>query len=191
MEKENTLRIAAAVEQSLGKNVKSPKEFEQLSHLIYHRTRERLSSSTLKRVWGYIEGGENVRANTLNILCRFAGYRDVAHFLSVCNNEESLPTSKLLICDYLYTPDLPLRQRLRLTWQPDRVCDIQYQGDASFVVLSSKHTKLLEGATFRCYIIEQGEQMYVSHLRFTPSQQDLYNYVCGMNGGIRYEVIEE
>lgn len=191
MENMNVKLIIAAVEQSLGKKVSTPKDFEQLSHLINHRTRESVSASSLKRIWGYIEGGEHIRTATFDILCRFAGYRDTEHFLSVNGTAEQIPPSKLLSNNYLYTPDLTINQHVRLTWQPGRVCDIQYQGDASFIVLSSEKTKLQAGATFRCYIIEQGEQMYISHLRLTPSQPDPYNYVCGLDGGILYEVIEE
>lgn len=191
MENERIKHIVAAVEQSLGKKVNTPKDFEQLTHLICHRTRESVSISSLKRIWGYIDGGEHVRTSTLDILCRFAGYRDMTHFFSANGTAGQIPPSKLLTNDYLYTPDLEVNQHLRLSWQPGRVCDIQYQGDASFIVLSSENTKLQKGATFRCYIIEQGEQMYVSHLRLTPSQQDSFTYVCGLNGGIRYEVMEE
>lgn len=189
MENDQIKHIVAAVEQSFGKKVNTPKYFEQLSHLIFHRTRENVSTSSLKRIWGYIDGGEHVRTGTLDILCRFIGYRDMKHFLSFNSTNEQICVSKLLSCEYIYTPELAVNQHLRLSWQPGRVCDIQYLGDASFIVLSSENTKLQAGATFRCYIIEQGEQMYVSHLRLTPSQRDSYTYVCGLNGGVRFEKI--
>lgn len=181
-------QLIHAIEQAVGYKVKTPKDFEHLAQRIEFRTREHISTSTLKRLWGYVQGYAATRQTTWDILCRFIGYHDVEHFLSATNNGEQAPSSSTLFeGECLYVDELSKGTLLRLSWAPGRVCDVYYEGDYTFHVVASKLTKLTPDSTFRCYIIEQGKPLYISHLRFNTDQQNLFNYVAGMNGGITFE----
>ena len=50
------------------------KDFQKLSERIFDRTRQQLSVTTLKRVWGRAERIANPSVATLDILAEFAGY---------------------------------------------------------------------------------------------------------------------
>ena len=50
------------------------KDFQELSERIFDRTRQQLSVTTLKRVWGRAERVANPSGATLDILAEFAGY---------------------------------------------------------------------------------------------------------------------
>ncbi len=50
------------------------KDFQELSERIFARTRQQLSVTTLKRVWGRAERVANLSGATLDILADFAGY---------------------------------------------------------------------------------------------------------------------
>ena len=50
------------------------KDFQELSDRIFDRTRQQLSVTTLKRVWGRAERVANPSGATLDILAEFAGY---------------------------------------------------------------------------------------------------------------------
>ncbi|MBR1594396.1 MAG: hypothetical protein IJ659_09270 [Alloprevotella sp.] len=70
-----------AVEQALGRSLSSTSDFEYLSYQVFEKTRERLSTSTLMRLWGR-RASVSPRKSTLDILARFLGYKDSADFFS-------------------------------------------------------------------------------------------------------------
>lgn len=179
--------LIAAIEQTIGRKITSPRDFEFLSNMIFHRTKEHVSVSTLKRVWGYVKGYEHIRPSTLNVLCRFIGYNDMDHFAaSITEGEVGVP-SHILLGEHLYADEMRKGKCLRLTWAPSRVCDVRHEGEGYFVVTNSEQTKLTPGSTFRCHIIEQGRPMFINSLRFKPDQEEGFDYVAGLIGGVMYE----
>lgn len=80
--------------------------------------------------------------------------------------------------------------RIRLTWQPGRLCDVEYLGDAMFRILSVEATKLKPGQTFTCHIIVAGEPLFLENLSSAnpdslPST-GTSTYVCGSRHGIHF-----
>ena len=49
------------IEESLGRKMKTSADFTFLSGAIWERTHENLSASTLKRLWGYVDGADTTR----------------------------------------------------------------------------------------------------------------------------------
>ena len=75
--------LKEAVEKTVGKKMNTPRDFDLLSIYVYNLTNEHLSSTTLKRLWGYqIDQKESSpRILTLDTLARTAGFKDYASFL--------------------------------------------------------------------------------------------------------------
>ena len=64
------------VERVVGHQLKEARDFEELSLQLLKGTRERLSPTTLKRLWGYLKHEEvQTRQHTLDVLARFVGYK--------------------------------------------------------------------------------------------------------------------
>ena len=61
------------VEKKYGRRIATTTDFEALSVVIEHQVGEMLSSSTLKRLWGYVSLSPTPRVATLDILSRFVG----------------------------------------------------------------------------------------------------------------------
>ena len=59
--------LCTAIEQELRRTPSAPSDFKWISEQIEERTRERLSASTLMRLWGYMDG-VTPRKVTLDIL---------------------------------------------------------------------------------------------------------------------------
>ena len=78
--------------------------------------------------------------------------------------------------------------RLRLTWQPERVCDIEYLGDLRFKVIASEKTRLHGGDTFECSLIVEGEPLYLDNL--IQYNRPPIAYVCGKKSGVNFEYKE-
>lgn len=164
----------------------TPKDFELLRENIFARTGVLLSATTLKRIWGYIDEGVEARPATLGYLARFLGYADWNDYCSrsdACGDIESNPviSRKLNVGSTLEPGD-----RLRIYWQPGRICEAEYQGNLSFKVISSEKTRISAGDTFECALVIDGEPLYID--RLTMGDRPPVAYVCGRKGGVRYEV---
>ena len=69
------------IEQRIGFPMRTPKDFDTLSESILRKVHSQVSSSTLKRIWGYLPSVSTPRQSTLDIL---AQYLDFADFQSFC-----------------------------------------------------------------------------------------------------------
>lgn len=176
------------IEAALGQTMRTPKDFDFLRERIYARLHILISRTTLMRLWGYIDEKVEPRRNTLDILTRFLGYSDWEEYhrnASLPKEQQSSPvlSRRLSVANSLVSGD-----RLRLTWQPERVCDIEYLGELRFVVTSSKNTRLHEGDTFECSLIVEGEPLYLDNL--IQGNYPPIAYVCGKKSGVNFEYIK-
>ncbi|WP_184549678.1 hypothetical protein [Mucilaginibacter sp. FT3.2] len=111
MEKEKQLLLLCCqlIERSLNwgsSSIWGNDDFEQLSKLIFEKTRVRLSISTLKRIWGKVKYDSFPNAATLNALAGFMDYTSWRDFrqqhqvngiieqpLALVETEPKIPTS--------------------------------------------------------------------------------------------------
>ncbi len=84
--------LCKEVERQLQFKPKVRTDFDYLSEKIQAKTHETVSANTLMRLWGYRES-VNARRSTLDILARFVGSEDYAHFLKergLADDEETV-----------------------------------------------------------------------------------------------------
>lgn len=184
IQEEQISKLRTAIEQAVGKTMDTYKDFDVLSDRILARVGEMVSRNTLRRIWGKLNDNTVPRTSTLSILSRFLGY---ANFEQFCNNNKNVDVdSSPVLGRRLSVPDgLTPGDRLRLTWQPDRVCDIEYNGSLHFVVINSKNTRLLPGDTFLSALIVENAPLYLDQLQ--RKGQPPMVYVCGKKTGVRFE----
>ncbi|MBQ7690919.1 MAG: hypothetical protein IJT30_07015 [Muribaculaceae bacterium] len=176
--------LRAAVEQCFQAGVNSPVEFQRLSRGIGERTGVTVSASTLMRVWGYLATSSRPSKSSLNTLARYVGCRDFGHFVdSLTANRDS--SDDVLSPRISVAEDLAVRDRLRITWQPGRVCVVRYLGNLQFVVEQAQVTKLRPGDTFSCALIIEGEPLYLNNM--VRSGEPPVAYVCGKRTGVSFE----
>ena len=72
------------IETSIKRKIQTPADFDFLRGIIWERTHEQISTSTLKRLWGYVDGIDNARNSTLNVLSKALGYENWDALLSGC-----------------------------------------------------------------------------------------------------------
>lgn len=75
------------VEQKAGRKMMTPKDFDFLSESIFEEIHTRISPSTLKRIWGYLQNDNTPRSTSLNILANYVGYDDWDNFLASAEKE--------------------------------------------------------------------------------------------------------
>ena len=73
-------QLRLAVERKAGRKMQTNKDFDCLSDGVYDQTHAKISTTTLKRIWGYLSEGVTPRRYTLDQLARFIGYDDFDAF---------------------------------------------------------------------------------------------------------------
>ncbi len=185
MEEHQIEMLRAAVEDAVGKQLCTPKDFDWLSNRIYSRLGELLSRNTLRRLWGNMRDDTHPRLSTLSILARYLGYSNFEAFCQQAETGGGESSSPIMNRRLTVGSGLLKGDRLRLTWLPDRVCDVEYNGSMHFSVVHAENTRLQPGDTFLCGIIIEGEPLYIDewqHKDFPPVA-----YVCGKKSGVRFE----
>lgn len=181
-------RLCKSIEMALGIKMNTPKDFDFLRGCIFSRLNVWVSTTTLKRIWGYLKDDVHPRQGTLDILARFIGFGDYENFLHSMDEGVGLQSSPVMSRRISVHDELKEGDRLRLFWQPNRVCELLYLGNLDFKVLSSSNTRLQAEDTFKCSLVIEGEPLYLDHL--VQGGQPPTAYVCGKKSGVRFERLE-
>lgn len=157
-----TLRMD--IEHEAKRKIRTPYDFEFLAGVIWERLHENISPTTLKRLWGYIDGADTARRTTLCLLAQFLGFADWEAYvasLATRTDIESVPFNG----EGIHMDDLQPGDRVEVTWLPNRRCVFRYEGEAHFVVEEAENAKLHVGDTFdaACFLI--GKPMYLDNLK--------------------------
>lgn len=183
---EDIRALLDAILQAEGVTEMTPKRFAHLSTRVFARTRQMIGVTTLKRLFGYVNDVTTPRTVTLDILSQYLGYKTFEDFCRLYNDKD-IPSSSITLGECVYVDEMEVGDTYRLTWSPNRVCDVEYQGDFTFVIKDSKLSKLIPGTTFRCQLFEKGEELFLDHVYFDEKQRSPLNYIAGKIGGINYE----
>lgn len=190
MNTNNIQLLTSVIDDAMGRPVNTSRRFEQLAALVFQRTHQTIGVTTLKRLWGYINDPTEPRTSTLDILAQFVGYTTFEEFCCHASSADMPPSSCLTFGACLYVDEMEVGDRFRLSWAPNRECDIEYRGDYAFAVTHSRETRLTPDATFCCRVLEVGQPLYIDHLYLRPDQPMPFNYIAGKIGGLNIERIE-
>jgi len=149
------------IEESVGRKMKTSSDFTFLSGAIWERTHENLSASTLKRIWGYVDGADATRNSTLEILSKFLGFKDWDDFLEHIAQGNGSDQVKNY---HIKTEELKIDDLVSVSWKPNRHCTFRYLGDCRFIVEHAENSKLKVGNTFSCALFILGEPLYLNNL---------------------------
>lgn len=178
-----TLRMD--IEREVKRKIRTPYDFEFLAGVIWERLHENLSPTTLKRLWGYIDGADTTRRTTLCLLSQFLGFADWETYLASLATRTDIE-SAAFEGEGIHIDDLQKDDRVEVTWLPNRRCVFRYEGEAHFVVEASENAKLHVGDTFdtACFLI--GKPMYLDNVQRNNVQctKEGFSYVAGSKHGL-------
>lgn len=170
------------VEDSVGFQLRTSHDFEQLHDHMQQRIAEAVGVSTLKRIWGYIDGYNSVRPSTLDVICRFVGYPDWNTFVADYCGEEDRQTSHRIITSTLASSDIATGSLVALEWNPNRRLVIKHLKNGYYEVVEAHNTKLSVNDSFQCDRFLLGHPLYVNtcvHAGQSPT-----SFVMGKQGGL-------
>ena len=174
------LQLREMVETSVSRKMKTPADFQFLTGVIQERCKETLGVTTLKRIWGYVDGYDTTRYSTLSILARCVGFRDWDDFLA--NHARSGESSNPVLGRALHPDDIPQEGLVRIAWAPDRRVLLRHLGDGHFLVMESENSKLKPGDSFHCSCLILGEPLYLDN--FVRGSNAPTLFVVGNKGGL-------
>lgn len=183
------------IETLAGFSMQTRRDFDRLAEIVFHRTGETISTTTLRRFWGYQEQQDNraVAPHTLNQLARVLGHAEWSSFCewaTACSpKSEERQSGFVSENNFLDSESLQFGDRIALTWEPDRRIVIEYQGAEVFRVISAENSQLVKDDVFSCAHFVQGQPLLCRSLirvGFATS-----NYVCGKRSGIKFLLLRE
>ncbi len=143
--------VISWIETQCGRKIRCSADCEYLALDIESLTGEHIGVNTIKRLLGFIQNEHNPRTTTLDIIARYLG----------CETWENMRKYTRVLQTSSFTNirvAFPVREmepgsRIRILYFPERIVDIEYQGDYHFIVFNSVNSKL-----------QQGDQLFLTHI---------------------------
>lgn len=167
------------VGQHFGHTIATSTDFEILSLDIERETGDHLSASTLKRLWGYVSLHPVPRIATLDVLCRYIGFKNFQEF---CQSLKEDDASDFFGATCISVKDLQVGERVRLGWAPNRLVEMRYLGNFEFIVEESRNSQLRQGDRFELSDIISGCPLCIS--RILRNGKYTRPYIAAMKEGL-------
>lgn len=171
--------IKKEIENKFGKEIRYPADCEALSAHISDQTGQNISITTLKRMFGFVNGTHEPRLYTLDVLAQYLGYPNwdlyYEKFIHIENSE--FFTAEQIEIDAL-KPDAVIE----IIYDPDRIIRLVYQGNFRFNVEHSTNSKLLRGDQLKIMSIVKHYPLIIASV--IRDGKDLGRFVAGKSSGI-------
>lgn len=180
----NAPEIAALrkdIEYEVKRRIRTPYDFEFLAGVVWERLHENISPTTLKRLWGYIDGADTTRRTTLCLLSRFLGYADWDAYLTALAQRDEVE-SETFVGEGVRSDDLQAGQLVEVTWLPNRRCVFRYEGASTYTVTEAANAKLHAGDRFETACFLLGKPMFLDNL--VHDNEPPTSYVAGSRNGL-------
>ena len=137
--------LLKAVEKKYSQNLRTTTDFDVFSLHLKLQLDVSISTSTLKRLWGYVKDKHKPRNQTLDSLCTI--HRQLQRVLRLPERQQFVQF--ILLCLETDSNQKSLgREEIEIGWSPNRYLHLQYQGDSWFEVVEAQHSKLVQGDRF-------------------------------------------
>lgn len=172
--------LKLAVEKRFKHSIESRSDFVLLATDVERITHEHLAENTLRRLWGKLKGYSTVYIRTLDVLCQYIGHNHWADFCKAIqkNKESDLVRS----CNSISIEELIPGDKIRIGWQPDRLCVVEYIGGRSFRAIQTQNSTLQEGDIFECSVMLKNYPLFVDNL--VHGGEHCQRYSIGINNGL-------
>ncbi len=134
------------IEQRFGKEIRYPTDCEALAGHISMETKQRVSTSTIKRILGFVKGTKEPRLYTLDVIAQYLGFRNWDSYIEKFAKIEN---SEFLNLEMVNLETLKKNCKIEFTYEPNRRVVVKYCGDYNFTVVDSENSKLLKGDKLR------------------------------------------
>lgn len=169
------------VEEKYGKGINTTTDFEEFSFFLQKNIDRKISASTLKRIWGYVNDEHTPRTATLDTLADYVGHHDFATFKKWLKTSVRY-NSSFFEAEQILSSKLDVGREVNIGWSPNRLVRLRYLGDNWYEVAKSQNSKLKAGDKFTsgCFIL--GQPLVLPFVERKRTQTP--PFVAGRNGGL-------
>lgn len=179
--KPEIVELLALVEQKYHKKLQTTTDFDEFSFHFKQQTEENISTSTLKRLWGYVNDSHTPRQHTLNLLAKYIGHEDFNQFRLWLKSSE-VYNSSFFSTKQLQTKELTPGQEIEIGWSPNRYLRLRYQGESEYLIMEAVQSKLQAGDRFEATTFLMGEPLFLPYILRNGNRTS--PFIAGRNGGL-------
>lgn len=151
------------MEEAFGRAVMRSADCERLAEDIEAKTGQHVGATTVKRWFGYADGGpKSFRRSTYDILARFVGYDGIKQMRQALG--DTFEISSYSPTGMVDVSRLEPGTQIRLTYDPGREIEMTLLGDCRFRIDKSVNSKLEEGDEARIVFLAKGFPLTVTEL---------------------------
>ncbi len=169
--------------KNLGYTPSTPSEFDQLTYKIEQKTRQRISLSSVKRLWGYVNYNGFPSTNTLNNISRFNDFDDWNDYLRRYGDLGIDESSHFLDNNMIESETLNPGDTVSLSWEKDKSCELKYIGNHRYRVMESRNIKLIPGDEFQMHSITIDLPFYAADI--LRGEERITGYIGAQTSGIK------
>jgi hypothetical protein len=175
------IQLLRDIERDVNRRIRTPHDFDFLALEIWNRLHQNISTSTLKRLWRYVDGTQGPRLATLTLLARFVGYTDWDDYCETLKNRYE-EDSTTFSGEGIRSEQLAVGDMVEVSRMPNRHCVFRYDGNMHYTVVEQQNSKLRIGDCFdtACFLV--GQPMYLDNLKRGDAEPT--SYVAGKKNGI-------
>lgn len=169
------------VEKKYGKALRTTTDFDEFSFYLQKREFGLISTSTLKRLWGYVNDIHKPRVQTLDLLSRFIGFSFFSAFSEYLKSSSAY-NSSFFSAHQVMAKELTPGTELEIGWSPNRYLRLLYKGNTLFEVEEAKQSKLQKGDCFETASFLKGQPLFLPYVLRNGERTS--PFIAGRNGGL-------
>ncbi len=176
-EQEYIERMKEEIRGKLKHSLDSPTDFDYLALQVKIVTGEDISSTTLKRFYGYINSQSTTRRSSLSILARYQGYLGWSDYVKKSVVNSGFLSTKVIMSSTVGDGDL-----IEVEWGDDRSVTFVALGNNMFAVMKSENSMLLAGDKLEVMMFVLNQPLQIKNVIRDGS--NMGSYTAGLNGGL-------
>ena len=150
-----------------------------VSEDVFLHTKQKISISTLKRLFGFVNGVQDPRLYTLDILAKYLGFNNWDVYLEEIKSNCS---SEFFNIERIDVESLALETKIKIAYEPNRIIELNYVGDFYFKIETTVNSKLQVGDIVKITNFVKNFPLFISEVK--RNNQNLGQYRAGKSGGL-------
>lgn len=147
------------IEEKFKKEIRYPSDCEALAGDILHVTKQTISTSTLKRIFGFIAGSKEPRLYTLDVLSQYLGYINWDNYIE---KQLNIDNSGFITINQVEIEKLSPNSLVEIFYAPDSKLVLNYKTNFEFEIKQSINSKLQEKDLLRIYNIVKNYPLIIN-----------------------------
>jgi hypothetical protein len=173
--------IKKRIEDKFGRPVRYSKDCEILAAVITTETKRSISGSTLKRIFGLVDGTKEPRLYTLDVLAMFLGYQTWESLINDFNTDQHSGFDSI---QEIHSSDIKEGEKLIVKYEPERELILECIAPSEFKIEQSINSKLQRNDTIQIKSITKAYPLFISNV--VRENKNLGQYIAGKLSGITH-----